>query len=94
MMLPSESVALAAKTVMTIGCDDEGGMLVAMFSSAADLGRSGREGLALGTMFAMLALATMQRDAGQSEAAGRTVRRLAEAFPNDREIAALARQLQ
>lgn len=38
-----------------------GGMLVAMFSSAADLGRSGREGLALGTMFAMLALATIAR---------------------------------
>ncbi|KQW66662.1 hypothetical protein [Methylibium sp. Root1272] len=38
-----------------------GGMLVAMFSSAADLGRSGREGLALGTMFAMLALAAIAR---------------------------------
>ena len=38
-----------------------GGMLVAIFSSAADLGRSGREGLALGTMFAMLALATIVR---------------------------------
>jgi Flp pilus assembly protein TadD len=42
----------------------------------------------------LLALATMQRDAGQSEAARRTVHRLAEAFPNDREIAALARQLK
>ena len=38
-----------------------GGMLVAIFSSAADLGRSGREGLALGTMFAVLALATIVR---------------------------------
>ncbi|HJV94978.1 MAG TPA: hypothetical protein VJ608_03030 [Albitalea sp.] len=38
-----------------------GSMLVAIFSSAADLGRSGREGLALGTMFAMLALATIVR---------------------------------
>jgi len=36
-------------------------MLTAMFTSAADLGRAGREGLALGTMFAMLALATMGR---------------------------------
>lgn len=38
-----------------------GSMLVAIFSSADDLGRSGREGLALGTMFAMLALATILR---------------------------------
>ena len=38
-----------------------GSMLVAIFSSAAELGRSGREGLALGTMFAMLALATVVR---------------------------------
>lgn len=38
-----------------------GCMLVAIFSSAAELGRSGREGLALGTMFAMLALATLVR---------------------------------
>lgn len=38
-----------------------GHMLVAIFSSAAELGRSGREGLALGTMFAMLALATIVR---------------------------------
>jgi hypothetical protein len=38
-----------------------GCMLVAMFSSAADRGRSGREGLALGTMFAMLALAALAR---------------------------------
>ena len=38
-----------------------GHMLVAIFSSAADLGRTGREGLALGTMFAMLALATLAR---------------------------------
>lgn len=38
-----------------------GSMLVAIFSSAAELGRSGREGLALGTMFAMLALATLGR---------------------------------
>lgn len=38
-----------------------GSMLVAIFSSAEDLGRSGREGLALGTMFAMLALATIVR---------------------------------
>lgn len=36
-------------------------MLVSIFSSAAELGRSGREGLALGTMFAMLALATLVR---------------------------------
>jgi hypothetical protein len=38
-----------------------GGMLVAIFSSASDLGRTGREGLALGTMFSMLALATLTR---------------------------------
>jgi MFS family permease len=38
-----------------------GCMLVAIFSSAAELGRTGREGLALGTMFAMLALATIVR---------------------------------
>jgi MFS family permease len=38
-----------------------GCMLVAIFTSAAELGRSGREGLALGTMFAMLALATIVR---------------------------------
>jgi hypothetical protein len=38
-----------------------GCMLVAIFSSAAGLGRSGREGLALGAMFAMLALATLVR---------------------------------
>ncbi|WP_428422272.1 MFS transporter [Methylibium sp.] len=38
-----------------------GCMLVAIYSSAAELGRSGREGLALGTMFAMLALATIVR---------------------------------
>ncbi len=38
-----------------------GCMLVAIFSTAAELGRSGREGLALGTMFAMLALATIVR---------------------------------
>jgi len=38
-----------------------GGMLVAMFSSANDFGRTGREGLALGTMFSMLAFATLAR---------------------------------
>lgn len=38
-----------------------GTMMVAIFSSAAELGRSGREGLMLGTMFAMLALATLVR---------------------------------
>lgn len=38
-----------------------GGMLLAMFASAAERGRSGREGLVLGTMFAMLALATLLR---------------------------------
>ncbi len=38
-----------------------GSMLMAMFCAAADLGRSGREGLALGTLFAMLALATLAR---------------------------------
>jgi MFS family permease len=38
-----------------------GGMQVAMFSSAAELGRTGREGLALGTMFGMLALAALAR---------------------------------
>lgn len=38
-----------------------GGMLLAMFASAAERGRSGREGLSLGTMFAMLALATLLR---------------------------------
>jgi MFS family permease len=38
-----------------------GTMLVGIFSSAADLGRTGREGLALGTMFSMLALATLSR---------------------------------
>lgn len=35
--------------------------MVAVFSSAADLGRTGREGLALGSMFAMLSLATLLR---------------------------------
>lgn len=38
-----------------------GSMLMAVFCSAADLGRIGREGLALGMMFAMLALATVSR---------------------------------
>ena len=38
-----------------------GNMLMAAFCSAADLGRSGREGLALGMMFAMLALAAVSR---------------------------------
>jgi fucose permease len=38
-----------------------GGMLVAIFSSASDFGRTGREGLALGTMFSMLAFATLAR---------------------------------
>jgi hypothetical protein len=38
-----------------------GAMLVAIFTSAADLGRTGHEGLALGTMFSMLALATLGR---------------------------------
>jgi hypothetical protein len=36
-------------------------VLMAVFCSAADRGRVGREGLALGTMFAMLALATLSR---------------------------------
>jgi MFS family permease len=38
-----------------------GNMLMAAFCSAADLGRSGREGLALGMMFAMLAFAALGR---------------------------------
>jgi hypothetical protein len=38
-----------------------GGMLVATFSSASAFGRTGREGLALGTMFSMLAFATLAR---------------------------------
>jgi hypothetical protein len=38
-----------------------GCMLLAVFTSAAELGRSGREGLALGTMFAMLSLAALVR---------------------------------
>jgi hypothetical protein len=38
-----------------------GGMLVAIFSTASDLGRTGREGLVLGTMFSMLAFATLMR---------------------------------
>ena len=38
-----------------------GGMLVAIFSSASDFGRTGREGLALGSMFSMLAFATLAR---------------------------------
>lgn len=38
-----------------------GAMTVAIFSSATELGRSGREGLMLGTLFAMLALATIVR---------------------------------
>jgi len=42
----------------------------------------------------LMALATMQRDAGQRDAARRTVKRLAEAHPGDREIAALAEQLR
>jgi hypothetical protein len=36
-------------------------MLLAAFSVAGDLGRSGREGLALGSLFAVLALATLGR---------------------------------
>jgi MFS family permease len=36
-------------------------MLLAAFSVASDLGRSGREGLALGSLFAVLALATLAR---------------------------------
>ena len=54
----SLALLIAAQLVagFTWGC-----MLVAIFSSAAELGRSGREGLALGTMFAMLALATLVR---------------------------------
>jgi hypothetical protein len=36
-------------------------MLMAVYTSADELGRSGRVGLALGTMFAMLALATIAR---------------------------------
>ena len=38
-----------------------GNMLMAAFCSAADIGRSGREGLALGMMFAMLAFAALGR---------------------------------
>ncbi len=38
-----------------------GSMLMAAFCSASELGRIGREGLALGMMFAMLALATLSR---------------------------------
>ena len=38
-----------------------GTMLVGIFTSAGELGRTGREGLALGTMFSMLALATLSR---------------------------------
>jgi len=42
----------------------------------------------------LLALATMQRDAGKAAAARATVQRLAAAYPNDREVAALAQQLR
>lgn len=49
-------VAAQLATGAAWGC-----MLLAMFSSATERGRSGREGLALGTMFAMLALATLLR---------------------------------
>jgi hypothetical protein len=38
-----------------------GAVLLAAFSVASDLGRSGREGLALGSLFAVLALATLAR---------------------------------
>jgi MFS family permease len=38
-----------------------GSMLMAAYCSASDIGRSGREGLALGMMFAMLALAALMR---------------------------------
>ncbi len=38
-----------------------GGMLTAAFASASAFGRSGREGLALGAMFAVLAFATLAR---------------------------------
>ena len=38
-----------------------GAMLPALYTSAAEHGRTGREGLALGAMFAMLALATLVR---------------------------------
>jgi len=40
------------------------------------------------------ALATMQRDAGQREAARRTAARLATEFPNDPEVNALVQQLR
>jgi hypothetical protein len=36
----------------------------------------------------------MQRDAGRIDAARRTARRLAEAFPDDREINALVQELR
>ena len=42
----------------------------------------------------LLALATMQRDAGQADAARRTVARLAQAYPDDGEIAKLAKELR
>lgn len=38
-----------------------GSMLMAAYCSASDIGRSGREGLALGMMFAMLAFAALTR---------------------------------
>ncbi len=42
----------------------------------------------------LIALATMQRDAGQPEAARLTATKLAQAFPNDPEVSALVRQLR
>jgi predicted CXXCH cytochrome family protein len=42
----------------------------------------------------LMALATMQRDAGQVEAARRTATKLAQAFPDDPEVSALSRQLR
>jgi MFS family permease len=63
----SATVAAGAATLETlIGAQLAAGaawgvMLAAIFASAADLGHRGREGLALGTMFSMLALATVTR---------------------------------
>ena len=42
----------------------------------------------------LMALATMQRDAGQTEAALRTAARLAQAYPHDRDVNALVQQLR
>ncbi len=42
----------------------------------------------------LMALATMQRDAGQQDAARRTAGRLAAEFPNEPEVNALVQQLR